>query len=130
MSFHSTKEKVHHERWKTATTKRKKYKERKKNPNLSLGRGRVFFANRQGDGRINSLLHLGHGLRLSWLRLLCLKNGFLAFAFILWSGSAMASLLTFGHFHHATLVTNLARPFSGLGRGKQGLGGRRLLNRS
>ena len=78
--------------------------------------------------RVSGLLLLDHGLRLGRLGLLCLKDGLFAFAFILWPSSALTSLFTLDHFHPTTLVTNLARPFSGLGREKKGLGGRRLLS--
>ena len=109
---------------------RKKYKERKKNPKLSLRQVKVFFADRRGNGRISSLLLLGHGLRLSRLGFLRLKSGLLTFAFVLWLGSALASLLTLGHLYLPTLVTSLTRLFGGLGRGKKGLGRRRLLSHS
>jgi len=85
-----------------------------------------------GGGRINSLargglLLLGHGLRLDLLRLFWLRSSFLAFALLLWLSSTLVSLLALGHFHPMTWVTNLARPFSGLGRRKRSLSGRKLL---
>ena len=61
----------------------KKKKEKEKDPKLSLGWRRIFFASWLGDGRISNLargglLLLGHGLRLDQLKLLCLGSSFLA----------------------------------------------------
>ena len=90
----------------------------------------MFFANQWEDGRISSLLLLGHSLGLNQIGPLRLESGFLALTSVLWLGPALVSLLTFCHLRHPPLVTNLARLFSGLGRGRNDLGGRRLLNRS
>ena len=54
---------------------------------------------------------------------LCLRSGFLAFAFVLWPSSTLSSVLALGHFHLVTLVNSLTKPLSGL-EGGEGGGGR------
>jgi len=61
----------------------KKGEKKEKNPKLSLGWRRIFFAGWLGGGRTSSLargglLLLGHSLRLNRLGLLCLGSNFLA----------------------------------------------------